>query len=212
MRTGQKSGRRRYYARYITHYTKKNYMLLLLGGLFLAGLLGGAMLLSTVEGETASFLTKLTAGFLEKRRTQTVAENFLAAASSLTFVAAMFVCGFCAVAQPLELVAPLFRGLGYGLSIAALYNSYGTQAAGYVGLYIMPGLLVSTVALLFGCRESLRLSTKFWKNLRGADREEPGYPLRLYIARYLIIALTCTAAALLESFTYYLFANHVFLG
>lgn len=213
MRTMQKGGKRRYYTRYLTHYTKKNYALLGLGLLFLTGILAGTLLYGFAEGETLTLLGELVTGFVEKRRTQGVAANFTASlSSSLVFVAVLFCGGFCALAHPVVIVAPLFRGLGFGFSVASLYAAYGASAAGFVGLYVMPNMLLTTVAILFCCREALRLSSSLWKLLRHKNGEEGSYSLRLYVARFLVAALVCGGSALLESFTYYLFAKYIVLG
>jgi uncharacterized membrane protein SpoIIM required for sporulation len=211
--TIKKAGRRRYYARYISHYTKRNYALLGLGALFLAGVLAGTMLLGAVEGDSLALMRDLLTGFVEKRRTQQVAANFAAAAaSSLFFVGAMFVCGFCAIGQPLALLAPFFKGLGFGLSVASLYSVYGAGTAGYVGLFLLPGTVITTVTLLFCCRESLKLSSRFLRALRHDPQDKDDHPIRLYLARYLVAVTICLAAALLEAFIYFLFANSVVLG
>ncbi|MCL2056441.1 MAG: hypothetical protein FWH02_04370 [Oscillospiraceae bacterium] len=212
MRTG-KIGRRKYYARYISHYTKRNYALIGLGALFLAGVLAGALLPGFADADRMSFVRELLTGFVERRRTQPISGNFYAAAaSSLIFVGAMFFCGFCAIGQPAALLAPLFKGLGFGISVASLYSAYGAGAAGYVGLFLLPGTVITTVALLICCRESLRLSTRFWRMARPNGGESGAYPLRIYTARYIVAAAVCLISAALEAFIYYLFANSVVLG
>jgi len=209
MRTG-KGARRRYYARYISHYTKRNYTLIGLGLLFLAGVLAGTLILGYADEDSFAIVRQLLTGFVENRRTQPVAGNFKAAASSsLIFIGAMFFCGFCAIGQPAEMLAPFFKGLGFGISAASLYEVYGSGAAGYVGLFLLPGTVITTIALLLCCRESLRLSFSFWRTLRGG--QEP-YSLKLYMARYFVAAVVCLLSALLEAFLHYLFANSVVLG
>lgn len=210
-RNYQKASKRRYYARYLAGYTKRNYAILGMGLLFLAGVLGGTLLLKSADGETVELLMRLVGGFVEKRQTQTFPEVFAASAtSSLLFVGGLFLCGFCAVGQPAEILAPLFRGLGFGFSVSSLYAGYGASAAGYVGLFLLPNMLISTVVILFCCRESLRMSGSLFSALRGGE----GYkmPLRLYLARYIVAAGICLSSALLEAFTYSSFANYFTLS
>ncbi|HHY52213.1 MAG TPA: hypothetical protein GX499_03095, partial [Clostridiales bacterium] len=55
-RSQSKSPRNRYYARYFVHYMKKNYPVLLLGALFVVGVLLGTLLLRGAEQETLDLL------------------------------------------------------------------------------------------------------------------------------------------------------------
>lgn len=212
-RNAIQNGRRRYYARYFSHYTRKYYALLGLGAFFLLGVLAGSVLLGSADGETLTLLMRLVTGFVEKRRGQALIENFAGAAtSSFLFVGALFLCGFSAVGHPAELLAPLFRGLGFGFSVSSLYNSYGTSATGFVALFLMPNMLISTIAILFCCRESLRLSTFFFSAMRPVKQDREAYSLRLYVARYFVAAVVCALSAFLEAFIYSLFANYFILG
>lgn len=201
--------RRRYYSRYIAHYTKKNSGLLALGALFLTGVVLGALLIRTASRETVELLLQMVGGFVDNRRGQTLLQNFLSGTvSSLVFLAIPFVCGFCAVAQPVVALLPLFRGLGVGFSTASLYAAHGTGAIGFVALLMLPDAVASMLALLVCCRESLRLSGSFFAAMGSGDR--PGrefYPLRIYFARYFACAALCVASAFLQAALYFGFAN-----
>lgn len=198
---------REYYAGYLKHYTKKNYMLLLLAALFLLGALLGTLLLGGADAGTRELLFRLTSGYVENRQEASLFQNFLSASGpALLFLAVMFVCGFSAVAQPLELLTPLFRGMGFGFTAASLYQNYGMQAVGFVALFLLPGTVITTLALLHCCRESLRLSGSFFGAMR--SREGGLYSVRNYVARYMAAALLCVAAALLEAAVYYLFSGY----
>ena len=203
---------RGYYTRYLTHYAKKNYALLALGLLFICGAVLGTLLLRSAGYDTVSLLLRVVNGFIERRRGQTLLQNFTAGAfSSLLFVLILFVCGFCAVAQPVILLVPLFRGLGYGFSAATLYATYHARAAGFVALFILPNMLLSTLAILVCCRESLRLSGSLFAVMRGDGQARELYSVRLYVARFVVAALLCVLSALLEAVLYGMFANSLLL-
>lgn len=198
----------KYYSRYIAHYTKKNYGLLALGTLFVAGVLLGTLLLRTATGDTLNLLLQVVGNFVEKRREQSLLQNFISGmSSSLVFIAILFVCGFCAISQPVVVALPLFRGLGVGFSAASLYAAHGTQAMGFVGLLMLPGTLITTLAILICCRESLRLSSSFLATI-GAGRQKEGYSLRIYIARFLACGVLCVLSALMEAILYFGFAKY----
>lgn len=202
-------GRRRYYSRYIAHYTKKNTGLLALGVLFLAGVLLGTLLLRTAGGETLRLLMEMVGAFVENRRDQSLFQNFVSGAtSSLVFLAVLFVSGFCAVSQPLVVAAPLFRGLGVGFSMASLYAAHGVQAAGYIAVMMLPDTVLSMLAILLCCRESLRLSASFFAAMGGGERRDRTiYPLRIYLARYLACGALCVFSAFLGAALNFAFAN-----
>ena len=204
----------RNYPRQVAGYARRNTALAALALLFLLGVALGAMALRSAQGETAELLRRLTDGFLENRRGQGIGANFLAAAgSSMLFVGVLFICGFCAIAHPVELSAVFFRGLGFGVSAASLYAEFGARAAGYLALFVLPNMLLSSVAILFCCRESLRLSSRFFAAMfQGGEPDAGGYPLRIYMGRYLAAALLCAISAAIEAVLYFGFAKYLVLG
>lgn len=209
----RQTGRRKYYSRYIAHYTKKNYAILAMGTLFMAGVLLGTLIIRTASGDTLELLLRMVNGFVEKRREQDLFQNFMSgASSSLLFVGALFVCGFCAISQPLVVALPLFRGLGVGCSLATLYAAHGTQAIGFVGLLMVPGTVMTTMAILVCCRESLRLSSSFFASMGGDRGKVEFYSLRIYLARYMVCAGFCVLSAFLEGILYFAFAKYFVFG
>lgn len=214
-RTNSKPGRgREYYARYLKHYTKKNYALLLLGGMFLLGTVLGALLARSAGSDTLALLLRLTNGFLEKRRSQSFLQNLIVSGcTSLGMVAALFVCGFCAISQPLVAALPLLRGMGFGFSITSLYARYGTAAVGFTSVLILPGMVLSTVAILLCCRESLRLSNSVLSLLGSAQQNgRKQYPLRAYLGKYTAAVLLCVVSAVVEAGLYAAFSGFFALG
>lgn len=212
MRTkSQSGGRNQYYSRYLAYYTKKHYSLLMLGMLFVFGVLLGTLLVRTADSETMDMLLRIINGFMDSRREQTLLQNFISgSSSSLIFLAILFVCGFCAISHPIIILIPLFRGLGFGFSIASLYATQGTQAVGYVALLMLPGTILSTLAIVVCCRESLRLAGSFLAGVGGGSGEKGRkqlYSVRVYIARYFACAVLCLFSAFLEAVLYFGFAN-----
>ena len=204
------SGRR--YARYLAHYAKKNNVLIMLAVIFIAGVAAGTFMARAAGGETMSAVFRMVHGFMENRREMELLRGVVyTSASSLAFVAVLFVCGFCAVSQPVVIFIPFLRGLGFGVSSAALYMSYGMSAAGFLALLIVPDMLISSLAILLCCRESLRLSGNFWRMMRKKTTDET-YPLKIYFGRYTAAAILCVISAFLEAALYFAFANHFVLG
>ena len=205
--------KRKYYARYVARYAGKNTSTLALGALFLAGMALGAMLLRGAGPETLRLLEQVVGGFIDRRTTAGMSENFASAfTASMLFVGAVFVLGFCAIAQPVIAAAPLVRGLGFGFSAAMLYMSYGTQAIGVVGVLMLPGMLLSTLAVIICCRQALRLSGTFFAHIRpGAGSTAEPIGLRAYCFSHLFAVGLCALGALAEAALYLAFANSLVL-
>jgi len=205
------AARRRYYTRYLAHYTRKNYMLLLLGGLFVVGVALGTLLVRSAGAQTVELMLRLIGDFSQRRRNQPFAQNMWAGLlSGMGLLLALFVSGFCAVTRPAIFLVPLLRGLGFGFSAASLYARYGASAAGFVAVFLLPGMVVSSMAMLFCCNESLRLSGSLWGLLR--SRGDDPYSLRIYCARYIAAGALWTLAILLEATLYALLPNAFVLG
>jgi hypothetical protein len=86
------------------------------------------------------------------------------------------------------------------------------SAFGFVAVLMLPGMLVSTAALLCCCREALALSSSFFRAMRPDKPAKEFYPLRLYLARYISCAVVTGFSALLEAFLYFMFANSLLIG
>ncbi|MCL2035162.1 MAG: hypothetical protein FWG94_10600 [Oscillospiraceae bacterium] len=204
------SGRR--YARYLAHHARKNNVLIMLAVIFIAGVAAGTFMAQNAGGEATSAVFRIVNEFIENRRNTVILRNVIyTSLSSLAFVAVLFVCGFCAISQPAVVLLPFLRGIGFGFSSAALYMNYGVSAAGFLALLMVPDMLISTIAILLCCRESLRLSGSFLNMMRKNTKEED-YPVKIYIARYVAAVVLCVISAFLESVLYFAFANYLVLG
>jgi hypothetical protein len=150
-------------------------------------------------------------GFAQRKLVQELQVNFMSAIlSAMMFVGALFICGFCAVAQPIIVALPFFRGLGVGFSLAALYAHYGSSALSFAAIYIVSTLLY-TAAMLVCCMEALRLSTGLFAAMRTGERSA-FYSVRRYLAKFAAAVVLTIFAAILEAILYSVFANYVVLG
>ena len=198
------------YARDIARYAKRNTMLLILAGVFLLGVAIGALAFRAAEGETLTALSRMLEIFKQNRAEQGLFANAAAmAAASITFLVFLLVCGFCAVAQPVIVAAPAFRGLRFGFSAASLYALHGLSAVGYIAVFILPDMLISSIAIMLCSREALRLSNGFWRMMWGG---QGGYSVKIYLGRFVASAVLCVISAVLAAILNFAFANAVVLG
>ncbi len=210
IRTNLVGGRGAKYIRDLVRYMRKNYLLLALAAVFLSGVLLGTLVYRGAGQETLDMLSRLIDSYERLRGGQGPVINTVAmVSSSLLYLAVLLVFGFWAVAQPLIVAIPLFRGLGFGFSAASLYAEYGVGAAGFIAVYIFPDMLISSFAILLCCREALRLSGSFWRVMWGG---QGGYAVRIYLGRFIAAAVLCIIAAALASALHFAFANYIVLG
>lgn len=110
---------------------------------------------------------------------------------------AAFFCGFCAVAQPIELFLAAFRGLGLGICVRGIYfeeNIFAAMAA------FLPFAVLSTGVLILSEREAFRLSMRYFA-LSSTDENRLGIKNEIhdYTARFLIYALLLAILSALDS-------------
>ncbi|MCI5800874.1 MAG: stage II sporulation protein M [Oscillospiraceae bacterium] len=176
-------------------FCKRHRLLLGFALLFFLGTGLGAFFVRTASPGVLETVASLAGGFSEKRAQQSFFET--AAASFLpTFLLllALFFSGFCAIGQPVIVMVPLFRGLGFGLWAGYLYAQYGLLGAEYVAVLLLPGVVISTLALLAGAAEAMRLSGQFWGSIHGRDL----HPVKPYCVLFAGLAAVLLAAALAD--------------
>jgi hypothetical protein len=177
------------------------------GALFVFGVACGAGVVTWLKTDAADELMVILGGFARMRQAQELSSTFLSALGlNLALLVVLFLCGFCAISLPVILVLPWFKGLGFGLSASALLASRGMSAMGYLGVLIMPNMIWSTMVLLLGCRDAMRLSRVIWCSIqpgqaRGSNEVYSGS----YCARFVMYAMMMAAGAALEAYLFLLF-------
>lgn len=185
--------------------------LLILMLITLGGVLIGTLLYLGLDETGRADLAFMTNGFLSVRQEEERAFLHVLLSSFTAAGGLLLVCfflGFSAVAQPLEIMIPIFRGMGLGMSIAGIYAVYGAKGFLIAFLLILPGAVVSTMGLLLAVRESLQLSGHFsgfafW----GRTDREMSRAIRFYLLKFLILFVIIGIAALLDSLLTLLFVG-----
>ena len=120
-----------------------------------------------------------------------------AAGAGLILLAA-FLLGFCAVAQPFEILLASFRGLGLGVCVRGIYLGEGIFRS--MALFL-PFATASTGILLLGIKEAFRLSMRYLsisatsENRIGLRRE-----IKDYVFKFIVMAALILAFAALDAF------------
>ena len=120
----------------------------------------------------------------------------------------MFFCGFCAISQPLIALVPFFKGLGFGLSASTMLSIYGSSAMGYLIVLLLPGTILSTLVLLFCCKESLGLSCMFFQVINPLQMPSEGTSVGDYCVKYIIFTACLAGTSALESLLFQMFSSY----
>lgn len=205
-------GKRRkagYYKRYFLFFIRENWLILLFGFLFIFGVWIGTSFIGSFQGETLDQLLILLNGFVSRREGQEMRQTFLSTFfSSFGPAALLFFCGFCAISQPLIALVPFFKGLGFGLSASTMLSIYGSSAMGYLIVLLLPGTILSTLVLLFCCKESLGLSCMFFQVINPLQMPSEGTSVGDYCVKYIIFTACLAGTSALESLLFQMFSSY----
>lgn len=197
--TSFRSPRARFYRRQLLQYCQEHAFLLGLGLLYLLGVWVGTRIIPSLDPTLAESLTAILGGFVKGRSGQPIESTMLSAfTASFWPLLLLFVCGFCAIAAPLILFLPFFKGLGFGLTAASMLGIYGTAAVPYLGLLLLPNAVCGALVIVLGCHQSFRLSLFFLSLLRGERGEGETPTITTYCLRFLLLTAVLLAGAALE--------------
>lgn len=183
-----------------TAFVARNRINLLLGGLFLAGTLAGALLVRNASPQTLDALQNVLGGYIEKRQSQPFF-RVMAASFYSTFLVMLilFFCGFCSIAQPVIAAVPFFKGLGYGFSIGLFYAQQGTAAMRYVAVFILPIMLLNVLLIIYSCRASLLLSTDLFRSTLMGAEIQGRIRIQRYCAKFIVFAIGAVLISILDA-------------
>lgn len=125
---------------------------------------------------------------------------------STVFLLGIALAGFCAFGQPFELALIVLRGMGLGYTLAEVYSAVGKSGVPYAAGLLLPGAVISTLALVAAAREALRLSNIYLR-LTLSDRQENGTAaaVRLYGTKLLVIEAMLALSAGADTLCNFLF-------
>ncbi|MCL2013574.1 MAG: stage II sporulation protein M [Oscillospiraceae bacterium] len=141
---------------------KENRLMLALLLLFAFGILYGAFLAGTSTPETMDALEFITRGYIGSRANQPLTATFASSVvSSGSLLILLYLLGFFAIAHPVSILVPVFRGLGIGLSMGYMYSYYGISGFLFCLALVLPNAVFSVLILIIACAQSIRFSNIF---------------------------------------------------
>lgn len=184
-----------YAARYVRYQLGKNRVSLMLGFLFLFGVLLGG----NFAGSKPEILNRLTDSLAQMQDFHFISGVSSAFATNSLFLLVICLCGFGAIFQPIAAGMLLFKGIGIGVLGVYAYASAKEQAILYYLLVLLPEALFTVLILIAAVRESLQFSMRFFSALIRKDYLQQDFAegVGLYLARFLVFYLLGGTAALL---------------
>lgn len=179
---------------------RKDIMLPLLAALYFFGVLMGTVMYCTLESDKISVLDSLAGSFVDGRLRNTFWETLVNSFSgAFILLLICFVLGFCAIAQPAELLVPLFRGLGAGASMAGLYSGYGLSGIGAAAVLIVPNAVATAFVMIIAAREAFRFSTGLYSAAFSKKRSDEPVDIRLYFTKFVVLCTVLVISSLADS-------------
>lgn len=190
-----------------TRKINPNYIILMI--LLLGGVLIGTLAFCFMKKEDITNLSFITQLFIKNKADlpfiKSLANTFF---SSGIIVLLCFILGFSAITQPVELVVPVFKGLGLGASIAYIYVMYGVKGFLISFLLIMPNAVISSICIIVAVRECIKMSNKFTLYaLSYAENVEVKPEIKLYILKFVILFVVIGLSSLIDSLLAFIFAG-----
>lgn len=185
---------------HISDKSKRDGRMSLLTLLYFAGVLMGTVLYGMLDDERLEFLNGMTGNFVSGRLNHTFWETLVNSFSGAFMLTAIcFFLGFSAVAQPIEMLIPLFRGMGAGVSVAGIYSSFGAAGIGIAAVLAVPGAVISAFAVIIAAREALDLSGNVYTIAFGKGISGECIDFRLYFTKFVILCVILAVSSLAES-------------
>jgi hypothetical protein len=187
---------------------RKAYFLYFFLVLFFIGMMYGAVFLRSGTPAFLEQLGQIHENYLFQRQEQSALMAFLTTlTSSSLFLLGSFVAGFCAIGHPVTICIPFIRGLGVGSYMGYLYLNYGLTGVAYSILLIIPGMVISMLALVLSCRESFRMSNLIlWGFVKETGKINRNV-LSLYLKKHLVLFLFLLVSAAVDSILNFIFAG-----
>ena len=124
--------------------------------------------------------------------------------SALIWCIVPFISGLCAVGQPVGALIPAFKGIGVGMTFAALVNTYGANGIPAFAVFVLPSAFIGTVISCYQCRLSVSCSNSVLAVLKGRRDEAPHY-YKVYLERFAVCCIGCFLLGIADAVITFLF-------
>jgi len=173
-----------------------DHRLLLLALLFLLGTACGALAAVRIGGEDASLAKGALRIYLQTHPTLSMQDRFMQTMlPNLALLGVVFFSGFCAVAEPILLFLPFFKGLGFGMITSFLLQQSGISAVKVIAISVFPVTLWSSALLLLACRDAGLLSSGIREASRRGGPVSTDRFCAMMLLYFLLLCIGCAVQA-----------------
>ena len=176
------------------------------GVILLAGVYIGKSSLGFFEGEKLTLLHNLMSPLKEISQGPQELHYLSLFFTQFALLLVLFVCGFCAIAQPVVLFVIFYQGLGYGFMAGYLYANSEEAVWLYVMMILAPKIFMSAVLLILAGKDSIMYSLNYINMLRtNFDKRSVTVSTSSYCANFLgygILTLAYTGILALLGWLY----------
>lgn len=178
--------------------------------LILLGVVIGTAVYIISNDSLSGSLSRLNTDFLDFRRNSSYMDVMLSSLfNSTVMLLILFLGGLCALAFPVILVVPVYKGLGLGCSVAQMYSSLGQRGVLYALLFILPSAVISCYAIMIGTREAYRMSAECFGAIFKKKIVTVSENAKLYLVKFLILEAILSASATIDSICSLVYNNIV---
>lgn len=173
--------------------------------LFITAVIGAVVGAVFYGKATVTVPDEMLEGFLEGR----IHGGFFGNAAA-SFISALIWCivpfftGLCAVGQPVGALIPAFKGIGVGMTFAALVNIYGANGIPAFAVFVLPSAFIGTVICCYQCRLSVSCSNSVLAVLKGRRETAPHY-YKIYLERFAVCCIGCFLLGIADAVITFLF-------
>ncbi len=157
----------------ITYFFKNNKLLIFLSVALISGMIFGALGIKFIKLDTIKKLDFLFATDFSERNSQPKVYTFIASFSSsyifTLLILIMSLSFFGSITIPIII---FFRGVGLGITSGYLYLIYGLKGIAYHILILLPGIFISSIAILLISSHAIKFSIKFASKITPKPTED----------------------------------------
>ena len=184
-----------------------NIPLIVLATLFITGLVVGAICVHTAGSGVLEKLTRMFQNYSQIRSQQSMLMNFGNSFATGAFcIILLYLSGLSAWGIVPALLLPLFKGMGLGMICGTLYADYGIRGFGYCVMVILPGALLSALAVILSAKEAIRASSFIFARFC-LSREAEQTSFRNYTVKFFILLLFIGFGAVMDMLTIQFFSG-----
>ncbi len=190
-------------------FASENKLIIVLFSVLLIGILIGSLAFRSFSSEELSSLSVFAQGFIENRAnkssSQILSQAFFSGTAMLLVA---YVSGLCAIAQPVEFIIPLIKGLGLGASVAQIYAIKSVKGIGIVFLLIVPYAAMTCFVYLVAIKESVRYSNKLFSvTFLSGHNEGLKVYTKMYCLKFAFLEIIIVIASFVDWMCTILFAG-----